>query len=201
MERLKKTIEAVLFVAGDPIAIKDIANAMEEEKKEVLAAITMLADEYDKERRGVRLVIMDGMVQMASREEYAESVESVLAPVRRQTLSRSILETLSIVAYKQPITRTEIAQIRGVRCDYAVSVLIKRGLIEEVGRKDALGRPALYGTTELFLRDFNLENIAQLPTVESAVENEEVEEATVEENTEIAKSDKPETTEMEAVEA
>lgn len=157
------------------MAIKDIAGALEEEKKDVLEAITLLADEYENNRRGVRLVVINNMVQMASREEYASAIEAVLAPVRKQALSRSILETLSIVAYKQPITRTEIAQIRGVRCDYAMNILLKRELIEEVGRKDALGRPILYGTTELFLRDFNLKSITQLPSVDTMLaEDEEI---------------------------
>ena len=105
-------------------------------------------------------------VQLATRPDYAPYVEKLLQPVQKQTLSQAVMETLAVIAYRQPVTKAEIEQVRGVKCDYSVQSLVAKGLIEEVGRKEALGRPILYGTTDAFLRHFCLSSLADLPQID-----------------------------------
>lgn len=177
MNELKNKIEAILFVAGDIIGVKDIAKGLDVEISEVRKQIAILSDEYDKRDAGIKIIWVKDGVQMSSREKYYDSIDNVLAPLKTSSLTRSAIETLSVIAYKQPITRTEVAEIRGVRSDYSINILKQRGLIEEAGRKDALGSPMMFATTELFLREFNICSLDDLPSIEdiTITNNENIE--------------------------
>ena len=167
-------IEAILFVAGEPVRVEDLARALEVTTREVEAALTKLRDDYDYGQRGFTLRRFGSQVQLATRAMYADDIVRLLQPVQKQSLSQAVMETLAVVAYRQPVTRAEIEQVRGVKCDYSVQVLTNRGLIEEVGRKEALGRPILYGTTEKFLSHFGLQSLEDLPPMpEQASEDAE----------------------------
>ena len=167
MSEIKNKIEAILFVAGDMIDIKDLAaNGLNEDVSEIRKQTAILADEYDERNAGIKIIWVKDMVQMSSREDYAQEISEVLAPLKVTSLTQSAIETLAIIAYKQPVTRTEVAEIRGVRSDYSINMLMQRGLIAEAGKKDALGSPMMFATTELFLREFNLNTIADMPSVE-----------------------------------
>ena len=167
-------IEAILFVAGEPVRVEDLARALEVTSREVEAALTKLRDDYDYGQRGFTLRRFGSQVQLATRAMYADDIVRLLQPVQKQSLSQAVMETLAVVAYRQPVTRAEIEQVRGVKCDYSVQVLPNRGLIEEVGRKEALGRPILYGTTEKFLSHFGLQSLEDLPPMpEQASEDAE----------------------------
>lgn len=159
-------LEAILYVSGDPVSVKDIAHALNLTEGEMEEHIKALQDHLDLESHGLRLNRYGGSVQLSIRSEFAPYIENLLQPVQKQSLSQSVLETLSIIAYKQPVTKTEIEQIRGVKCDYSVQLLMKRSLICEAGRKETLGRPVLYATTEEFLRHFGIEDLSELPQIE-----------------------------------
>ena len=166
MSDLKNIIEAILFVSGEMISIKDISQGLQIDKSEIKKQLAILSDEYDSKDSGMKIVWINECVQMSSREKYASSIENVLAPLKVASLTRSAIETLSIVAYKQPITRSEVAEIRGVRSDYSINILRHRGLIEEAGEKDTLGNPMMFKTTELFLREFNMNSLENLPSID-----------------------------------
>ena len=167
-QEIAAALEAILFVAGEALPVKEIAAALDISFLELDAAIRALSDEYDFNRRGFKLMRFDQKVQLATRPEYTPHVEKVLAPARKQTLTQSAMETLAVVAYRQPITRMEIEAIRGVRCERSLLRLTQYGLICEVGRKDVVGRPILYGTTEEFLRHFGIHSLDELPVLRDA---------------------------------
>ena len=156
-------VEAILFVTGNAVEKKEICRAMELTEGELEETLDALESGYDFDRRGLRLLRFGAHVQLATRPDYAPYVEKLLQPVQKQSLSQAVMETLAVIAYRQPVTKAEIEQVRGVKCDYSVQVLQNRGLIEEVGRKEALGRPILYGTTESFLSHFGLSSLDDLP--------------------------------------
>ncbi len=156
-------LEAILFVAGDPVPIDEVAHALNLTESEMEECVAKLADHLDLENRGIRLNRFGKSLQLSIRPEYATYVEQLLQPIRQQSLSAAVMETLSIVAYRQPVTKTDIEQIRGVKCDYSIQLLQKRGLIQEAGRRETLGRPILYATTEDFLRYFGIESLEMLP--------------------------------------
>ena len=160
---LKGRIEAILFVAGEPVHTEDLARALTVTAKELNAALDELRDEYDFAQRGFVLRRFGQKVQLMTRNLYADDVIRLLQPVQKQSLSQAAMETLAVVAYKQPVTRAEVEQIRGVKCDYSLQSLMNKELIMEVGRKEALGRPILYGTTETFLAHFGLTTLDDLP--------------------------------------
>ena len=160
---LKGRIEAILFVAGEAVSVKDLARALQIGEKEIRNAVSALRDEYDYEQRGFLLKRFGDNIQLATRPLYAGDVVRLLQPVQQQSLSQAAMETLAVVAYKQPVTRAEVEQIRGVKCDYSLQSLINKGLIREAGRKDTIGRPILYGTTDEFLSHFGLEGLDGLP--------------------------------------
>ena len=172
---LKGRIEAILFVAGEAVAIRDMAKALQIEEKTLKEALKEIGSEYDYEQRGFLLKRFGDKVQLATRPLYSEDVLRLLQPVQQQSLSQAAMETLAVVAYKQPVTRAEVEQIRGVKCDYSLQSLMIKGLIQEAGRKDTIGRPILYGTTDMFLSHFGiqgLEDLPPLPEAESAAEEE-----------------------------
>ncbi|MBQ2699568.1 MAG: SMC-Scp complex subunit ScpB [Clostridia bacterium] len=160
---LSHIIEAVLFVAGEPVALEDLTRALEVSELEMTTALDALASEYDYHRRGIRLNRFGHHVQLATRADYAPYVEKLLQPVQKQSLSQKAMETLAVVAYRQPVTKGEVEAVRGMKCDYSIQSLVNKGLIEEVGRKEALGRPILYGTTDKFLDHFGISSLAELP--------------------------------------
>ena len=163
MSDLSKILEAILFVAGEPLQIAALANALEVTELEISAAADELASDYDYHRRGICLKRFGTHIQLSTRADYAPQIEKLLQPIQKQSLSQAALETLAVVAYKQPVTRLDIEAVRGVKCDYSVQSLVNKGLIEEVGRKEALGRPILYGTTDAFLSHFGLASLEDLP--------------------------------------
>ena len=165
MNQCRKTaaIEAILFAAGDSVSLEELGRAVEMTPLELANALDALQLRYAAEESGLQLKYLEDRVQLATKGIYGELLQQTLTPVKTRSLSQSMLEALTIIAYRQPVTRGEVDAIRGVRSEYAVSVLEQLGLIVEVGRKDALGRPILYGTTEEFLRRFGLESLQQLP--------------------------------------
>ena len=160
---LKGRIEAILFVAGEAVTVKELARALQTGEEEIRQTVKSLRDEYDYEQRGFLLKRFGDKVQLATRPLYAGDVLRLLQPVQQQSLSQAAMETLAVVAYKQPVTRAEVEQIRGVKCDYSLQSLISKGLIREAGRKDTIGRPILFCTTDEFLSHFGLESLDGLP--------------------------------------
>lgn len=160
---LSGRIEAILFVAGEPVRVEDLAKALNVSVRAVEIEIGKLRDEYDFHQRGFTLKHFGHQVQLATRALYAPDVIRLLQPVQKQSLTQAAMETLAVVAYQQPVTRAEVEQVRGVKCDYSLQSLMNKELIMEVGRKDTLGRPILYGTTENFLAHFGLSSLDDLP--------------------------------------
>lgn len=166
---LKEIIYSILFVAGDGVEKNFIAEKLGVD----MATFDMAVEELKKELagdKGIHLIEYKNKMQLSSNPNYASYIADVLNPIMEKSLTRAALETLAIIAYKQPITKTEIEDIRGVNSDYAVQVLVDQNMIEVVGRKDAVGKPLMFGTTENFLKRFNIKNIADLPDYEELLE-------------------------------
>ncbi|EKP93870.1 SMC-Scp complex subunit ScpB [Thermaerobacter subterraneus] len=159
---VRGAVEALLFVAGEPLPASRMARILGVSEAVVREALEELAQACRAPGRGIELVEVAGGWQLVTRPEYSRAVEELLQP-RRQALSRAALETLAIIAYRQPVTRAEIEAIRGVQSDAGLRALLERGLVREVGRKEAPGRPILYGTTPLFLQQFGLRDLSELP--------------------------------------
>ena len=163
MKELLGALESVLFVAGEPLPKAEIGRVFEMNAAELQMLFSELESELASNKRGVRLFTTDDTVQLVSAPEYNEWLVKLLAPPQEKNLSDSMMETLSVIAYRQPVTRADIEAVRGVRCEYAVSQLLKQGFIKELGRKDVVGRPMLFGTTDAFLRRFGLHSLEELP--------------------------------------
>jgi len=159
-------VEAILFVTGNAVEKKELCRALEITEGELSETLDALESGYDFDRRGLRLLRFGAHVQLATRPDYAPYVQKLLQPVQKQSLSQAVMETLAVIAYRQPVTKAEIEMVRGVKCDYSVQSLLSKGLIAEVGRKEALGRPILYGTTDAFLRHFCISSVAELPEID-----------------------------------
>lgn len=166
---LKEVILSILFVSGDGIEKSFIAEKLQLSDKEVSKAIEELKMEYNGDK-GIHIIEYKNKVQLASNPNYANYISDVLNPIREKSLTRAALETLAIIAYKQPITKLEIEDIRRVNSDYAVQILIDQNMIEVVGRKDAVGKPLLFGTTENFLKRFNIKDVSALPDYDELLE-------------------------------
>lgn len=166
---LKEVVFSVLFVAGDGIEKDFIAEKLDVTKKELDKVIEELKKEYCGDS-GIHIIEYKNKVQLSTNPNYASYISEVLNPIREKSLTRAALETLAIVAYKQPITKLEIEDIRRVNSDYAVQILIDQNMIEVVGRKDAVGKPLLFGTTENFLKRFNVKELTDLPDYEELLE-------------------------------
>ena len=174
MDRTNASIlECMLFVAGEPVLITELARAMDLDTDTVRQLLTEMEAEYLAEGRGIVLLLTDDTAQLASNRDYVEYVERLVQPEQKKNVSQSMLETLAVVAYRQPVTRAEIESVRGVRCEYTVAQLQKLGLIQVVGRKDVIGKPMLYGTTDDFLRKFGLHNLSELPPLPKEQAEEE----------------------------
>lgn len=161
-------IESVLFVSGDAVEIDTLATALCLEREQLIAVIDSMIENRKNENAGLLLKRVGSKIQLCTNDEYAPYIERILSPVKKSRLSQSMLETLAIIAYKQPVTRFEIEQIRGVKSNYSVATLIEKGLIERAGRKKSLGSPMLYITSDEFLRHFSLESKDALPPLQLA---------------------------------
>jgi len=162
--KLKAVIEGLLFVVGDEgIELKQLASIVELDIKTVEDLIEDMKGDYKRENRGMQIVQFGNIYQLTTIPEHAPYFERLVASPNHSTLSQAVLETLAIIAYKQPITKLEIEEIRGVRSERAIGKLISKGLIKEVGRMDTIGRPILYGTTNEFLDYFGLKSLDELP--------------------------------------
>lgn len=166
VENPKAVVEAVLFAMGNSVELKKLASVLNMSDTETKALIGSMQEEYNSDvNRGITIVELEGSIQMCSKTEMYEHLMKIATVPMHYSLTDTVLETLSIVAYKQPVTRIEIEKIRGVNCDHAVNKLLEYGLITELGRLDAPGRPLLFGTTEEFLRCFGVKSLDELPTV------------------------------------
>lgn len=170
MENLTQIIEALIFASGKGISKQDIVTSLPEATlKQIDSAISTLQDKYSGDS-GIYLITFSGKYQLSTNPKCGEKISEILLPLKEKELSKALMEVLSIIAYKQPITRAEIEDIRGLNSEYSVQMLAKLNLIEVVGRKDAVGRPSLYATTDEFLKKFSLESLADLPEYASLVE-------------------------------
>lgn len=160
-------VEAVLFTMGKAVELRQLALALNRDEHTAREAVLRLQERYDRENRGMQIIQLEESFQMCTRAEYYENLIRVASAPKKQVLTDVVLETLSIIAYKQPITRLEIEQIRGVKSDHAVNRLIEYNLVYEVGRLDAPGKPALFATTEEFLRRFGVGSTKNLPELSS----------------------------------
>lgn len=171
-KELQEVIEGLLFVSGQGVEIADIVEKLEVKEKQVKDAIDKLKEKYAD--RGINVITYKTKVQLCSNPKYADDIASVLNPIKEKQLTKAALETMAIIAYKQPITKPEVEQVRGVDSGYAIQILLDFKLIEVVGRKDAIGKPLLYGTTEEFLKRFELQSIEELPEYEELLERIQV---------------------------
>ena len=162
-KREEAIVEAVLFTMGKSVELRQLAAALGTDTERAEAAVRRLQIRYEAEKRGMQITQLEDSWQMATRAEYYENLIRVAATPKKQILTDVVLETLSIIAYKQPITKLEIEKIRGVKSDHAVNKLIEYNLVYEVGRLDVPGRPALFATTEEFLRRFGVGSTKELP--------------------------------------
>lgn len=179
-DQLLAAIEAILFTMGEAVEVGAIAKALEVSTARVKKAVSRLQKKYASPSRGIMIQEFDDAVQMSTKPEQYENLIRIAKVPKKMTLSDSVIETLSIIAYKQPITKVEVEGIRGVSCDYAINKLLEYDLIKELGRKDAPGRPILFGTTEQFLRSFGVKNLAELPSLNTVQVEEFKEEAEAE---------------------
>ena len=161
--KIKAAVEAVIFACGTPVEAQRIAQALDISSDEVLKICGQLMDEYEKEGRGIRIVRLNDSFQMCTVEEFAQPIRTVLDLRRNTPLSQAAAEVLAVIAYNQPVTKAFVKQVRGVDCSGVISGLISRQLIEEKGRLELPGKPLVYGTTEHFLRCFNISSIEELP--------------------------------------
>lgn len=173
---LKSAIESLLFVSGEPLTARDLAHHLEMSVDVLEEVIKEMMEEFEDERRGIKLISINDGYQLVTKAENSDFIQKLLKKNKRQSLSQASLESLAIVAYKQPITRVDIDEIRGVKSDSALQKLIDKELIKEVGRLEVVGRPILYGTTEEFLRQFGLEGLNDLPSLDLYADPVNVEE-------------------------
>lgn len=165
IDRIEAVIEAVLFTMGDSVEVEKLAAAIEHDVDTTIKIVHNMMDKYQAENRGIKIIELENAFQMCTKPEYYDALIKVASQPRKYALTDVLLETLSIIAYKQPITKLEIEKIRGVNCEHAVNKLVEYGLAKEVGRLDAPGRPMLFGTTEEFLRSFGVQSIDELPVI------------------------------------
>lgn len=167
-KNLQNIIESILFVSGNAVSAKDIAEKLPVSEKEVLDAAKKLQQKYSGDC-GLNLLVFNKKLQFSSNPAYSEQVSAVLNPIRERELSRSMLETAAIIAYKQPVTRADLEEIRG-NSEYAIQTLMRLNIIEVVGRKDTIGKPVMFGTTDEFLKRFQLSSLDDLPDYDVLME-------------------------------
>lgn len=159
-------IEAILFISGEAVSIKKISEIIEQDINTTKQIIEKLIKKYKEEERGIQIVQVNNAFQMCTSPQFFEYIQSFYRSPKKYNMSQAVLETLAIIAYKQPVAKAHIEEIRGVRCDHVVNKLIEYNLVCEVGRMDAPGKPILFGTTEEFLRHFGFKNINELPQLQ-----------------------------------
>jgi len=162
LKEIAKIIEGVLFVSGEGVAIDEFKSRFEMNDREFNKCLDILKEKYNADS-GINVITYKNKVQLCSNPEIVENISEILNPIRERSLTKAAMETVAIVAYKQPVTRIDIENIRGVNCDYAIQLLQANNLIEVVGRKDTVGKPVLFGTTENFLKRFELNSLEDLP--------------------------------------
>lgn len=165
-------VEAVLFTMGNSVELRQLAVAIDQSEKVAKRVVDNVKKRYEQESRGIQIIELENAYQMCTNAKYYENLIRVATAPKKQVLTEVVLETLSIIAYKQPVTKMEISKIRGVSSDHAVNRLVEYGLVYEVGRMDAPGRPALFATTEEFLRRFGVGSTTDLPTMNPEQEEE-----------------------------
>ena len=165
MEKLEAAIEAILFSAGDSVETGRIAKAIGQDKTTTEKIIRNMMLKYNARDRGIKILELDGAFQLCTKQEYYEYLVEIALQPKKAVLTDVMLETLSIIAYKPPVTKHEIEKISGVKCDHAINKLVEYNLVQELGRLDAPGRPILFGTTEEFLRNFGVQSTEDLPTI------------------------------------
>ncbi len=163
---IKSAIESMMFVWGEPLGIKEMADIFNIDKKEVYDYCKELQEEYNNEGRGIVIREVNKSFQFVTKKENIDYIERLCTPVKHKKLSQSALEVLAIIAYKQPVTKGEIESVRGIRCDRVIDGLVKKGLVAEVGRSNSVGLPILYGTTDVFLKQFGFETLKEMPEIE-----------------------------------
>ena len=163
---IKSAFESMLYIWGQPLSAKDAADVVDISKKDAMELFQELADEYDREGRGIMIRRVNESFQFVTRPENEDIVKRLCTPVKVRRLSQAALEVLAIIAYRQPVTKGEIDSIRGVKCDRVIEGLQNKGLICEKGRSDAVGRPILYATTDTFLKNFGFATLDELPEIE-----------------------------------
>ena len=163
---IKSAFESMMFTWGEPLDVKTAADVMNISRQEAMECFLELKDEYIQEGRGIVIRQINQSFQFVTREENSDYIRRLCTPVKMKKLSQSAREVLAIVAYKQPVTKGEIEAIRGIRCDRVMDGLIKKELVCEKGRADTVGRPILYGTTDVFLKNFGFSSIKDLPEIE-----------------------------------
>ena len=168
-------IEAILFAAGESVPVARLSLILGVGEEEIVAAARELQDKYESEQRGMRILRLDDRLQMCSAPEFAPYISKVLEQRKPPMLSQPALETLAVVAYFQPVTRAYVEQVRGVDSSYTVSALCERGLIEECGRLEVPGRPAIFRTTDVFLRTMGISSLAELPPLPDMTNGEGIE--------------------------
>jgi segregation and condensation protein B len=166
MSEIVSIVEALIFVADEPLTVKLIAEVLEEDRDTIQAALEQLKDEYESRESGLQLREIAGGWQLATRTEYHEEIRRFLKTRPNAKLSLASLETLAVIAYKQPVTVPEILEIRGVQSASAIKTLLDKKLIVSKGRKEAVGRPMQYGTSKDFLIQFGLKDLSELPSIE-----------------------------------
>lgn len=163
LNEIAKIIEGVVFVSGEGVDIDEFKTRFDMNDREFNKCVDILKEKYN-ENSGINLIRFKNKIQFCSNPSIVENIAEILNPIRERSLTKAALETVAIVAYKQPITRLEIENARGgTNCDYAIQLLLNNNLIEVVGRKDTIGKPLLFGTTETFLKRFELNSIEELP--------------------------------------
>ncbi len=182
LEKIEAVIEAVLFTMGESVEVDKLAAAIEHDVDTTKKIVHNMMDKYQAQNRGVKIIELENAFQMCTKPEYYEQLIKVASQPRKYVLTDVLLETLSIIAYKQPITKMEIEKIRGVSSDHAVNKLVEYGLAKELGRLDAPGRPMLFGTTEDFLRSFGVQSIDELPIITEELVEQFKDEAEMEVN-------------------
>ncbi|OLS03954.1 SMC-Scp complex subunit ScpB [Tissierella creatinophila] len=174
IREIKSVIEALLFTWGDPLDIKDISKIINISERDVSFIIKDMIDEFDYNRRGIQIIKVGNSYQLSTRVEHYEWIKKLNPTNDKKNLSIAALETLSIIAYKQPIIKSDIEHIRGVKSDKVIETLIQRNLVRELGRLEKPGKPIIYGTTNEFLRAFGLENLDDLPFIQNLEEITEI---------------------------
>lgn len=170
IREIKSIVEGLLFVAGDALPIKDLCSIINIDETTLRRIVAQMMDSFSEENRGVRIIEVNNCYQFCTKPEHYEYIERLVKPQSRQGLSQASLETLAIIAYKQPITKSQVDYIRGVQSESCFSRLVEKELIVEIGRMDGPGRPILYGTTDNFLKLFGLKTLKELPVLKELSE-------------------------------